>query len=44
MANKIDALLKSGGTIFVVVGAAHLVGKDGLAERLRSRGYRVEKR
>jgi uncharacterized protein YbaP (TraB family) len=26
----------------VVVGAAHLVGKDGVIELLKSRGYRVE--
>lgn len=44
MAEKIDTLLKSGGVSFVVVGAAHMVGEDGLAKRLESRGYRVEKR
>lgn len=44
MAKKIDSLLKLGGTSFVVVGAAHLVGKGGLAQRLEARGYRVEKR
>ncbi len=44
MANKIDALLKSGGASFVVIGAAHMVGEGGLAQRLKSRGYRVEKR
>lgn len=44
MADKIDTLLKSGGTSFVVVGAAHMVGEGGLARRLEARGYRVEKR
>lgn len=44
MAKKIDTLLKSGGTSFVVVGAAHMVGEGGLAQRLRSLGYQVEKR
>ncbi len=44
MAKKIDSLLKLGGTSFVVVGAAHMVGEGGLAQRLRSRGYQVEKR
>ncbi len=28
--------------ILVIVGAAHLVGRDGVVELLRSRGYRVE--
>jgi uncharacterized protein YbaP (TraB family) len=27
---------------FIVVGAAHLVGPDGLVTMLRQRGYRVE--
>lgn len=44
MAKKIDALIESGGTSFVVVGAAHMVGDGGLAQRLESLGYRVEKR
>ncbi len=44
MAMKIASLLDSGGTSFVVVGAAHLVGEGGLAHRLEARGYRVEKR
>lgn len=44
MARKIASLLESGGTSFVVVGAAHMVGEGGLAHRLESRGYRVEKR
>ena len=44
MAKKIDSLLESGGTSFIVVGAAHMVGEGGLAQRLESLGYRVEKR
>jgi uncharacterized protein YbaP (TraB family) len=44
MVKKIDALLDAGGTSFVVVGAAHMVGEGGLAQRLQSLGYRVEKR
>jgi uncharacterized protein YbaP (TraB family) len=43
MAKKIDSLLEFGGTSFVVVGAAHMVGEGGLAQRLASLGYRVEK-
>lgn len=41
---KIVALLSRSRPALVVVGAAHLVGKDGLLEGLRSRGYTVEQR
>lgn len=43
MARRISALLEAGGTTFVVVGAAHLVGPRGIAALLESRGYRLEK-
>jgi uncharacterized protein YbaP (TraB family) len=39
---KIEALLGSSGRAFIVVGAAHLVGPDGLLQMLRDEGYRVE--
>jgi hypothetical protein len=39
---KIEALAARPGTAFVVVGAAHLVGPDGLLAMLRARGYRIE--
>ena len=32
----------SGEDTLVVVGAAHLVGKNGIIELLKSRGYRLE--
>jgi uncharacterized protein len=38
----IDALLAGDRTAFVVVGAAHLVGPDGLLALLRNKGYRIE--
>lgn len=31
------------GDVLVVVGALHLLGSDGLVERLRAQGYRVER-
>ena len=31
------------GTTLVVVGALHLLGSDGVVEKLRARGYRVER-
>ncbi|KAB7764863.1 TraB/GumN family protein [Xanthomonas maliensis] len=34
---------KDQGTTLVVVGALHLLGRDGVVERLRARGYRVER-
>jgi uncharacterized protein YbaP (TraB family) len=39
---KIDALFARPGHAFVVVGAAHLVGPDGLIAMLRTKGARVE--
>ena len=39
---KIDALFTRPGRAFVVVGAAHIVGPDGLLAMLRTRGYAVE--
>jgi uncharacterized protein len=39
---KLEALFARRGRAFVVVGAAHLVGPDGLLAMLRARGYTVE--
>ena len=44
MAEKIEAFLRTGKTHFVVVGAGHLVGNDGILERLKEKGYAVEQR
>jgi uncharacterized protein len=42
MAGKIEKLLQGGETVFVVVGAAHLVGREGIVELLRGKGCKVE--
>jgi uncharacterized protein len=39
---KIEALFARDGRAFVVVGAAHLVGPDGLVQMLKAKGYAVE--
>jgi uncharacterized protein len=39
---KLEALFARKGRTFVVVGAAHLVGPDGLISLLRAKGYTVE--
>lgn len=39
---KIDALIKNGGTYFVVVGAGHLVGDKSVIALLRAKGYAIE--
>ncbi len=41
-APKLDGFLKSGQTYFVVVGAAHLGGSDGLLALMRARNCKVE--
>jgi uncharacterized protein YbaP (TraB family) len=39
---KLEPLLKRPGRALVVVGAAHLIGPDGLLAMLKARGYQVE--
>jgi uncharacterized protein YbaP (TraB family) len=39
---QIETIIEHGDPTLVVVGAAHLIGKDGVIELLKSRGYRVE--
>ncbi|TMH24196.1 MAG: TraB/GumN family protein [Betaproteobacteria bacterium] len=41
MADRIADIVRSGPKSFVAVGALHLVGKDGIVERLRRRGFTV---
>jgi hypothetical protein len=40
---NIEGCLNGSGNTMVVVGAAHLVGADGLVNLLRKRGYKVVK-
>ena len=42
---KIEQRLKAAGTddTLVVVGALHLLGSDGVVEKMRNKGYRVER-
>jgi uncharacterized protein len=42
MLSKIEGYLNSNGSYFVIVGAGHLVGKRGIVELLKSKGYVVE--
>lgn len=42
MAAKVEQLMRPQETAFIVVGAAHLVGKEGVVELLRQKGYAVE--
>ena len=39
---QIEALLSQGENALIIVGAAHLVGTNGVISLLKSRGYRVE--
>ena len=39
---RLDALLTRNGRTFVVVGAAHLIGPDGLLAMFRAKGYKVD--
>jgi uncharacterized protein len=42
MTLKIEDYLKTGETYFIVIGAGHLVGKKGIIEMLRNKGYSVK--
>jgi uncharacterized protein YbaP (TraB family) len=42
IASKIEGYLKAKENYFVVVGTAHLIGKDGIIEILKKKGYLVE--
>ena len=39
---KIEQLIKQPGEKFVLVGALHLIGEDGLLQQLAQRGYQVQ--
>jgi uncharacterized protein YbaP (TraB family) len=41
MASRIEGFLKSGKRYFVAIGSLHLLGGDGVPERLRRDGYEV---
>jgi uncharacterized protein YbaP (TraB family) len=41
---QIEKIFAQGDGGMVVVGAAHLIGKDGVIEMLKARGYRLEQR
>ncbi len=41
MMKRIEGYLAGGVTHFVAVGALHLVGRDGLIEMLKARGYKI---
>ncbi len=40
-ATSIDSIIRSGSTLFVGVGAAHLPGQRGVIEMLRAKGYKL---
>jgi uncharacterized protein YbaP (TraB family) len=40
--SRIEGYLNSNGSYFVIVGAGHLVGKRGIIELIKSKGYVVE--
>jgi uncharacterized protein YbaP (TraB family) len=42
MASKIEDCLKTGESYFIIVGAGHLVGKRGIIEILKGKGFLVE--
>ncbi len=42
-ANKVDIYIKSPEVEFLLVGAAHLIGRDSLLKMLQKKGYKIEK-
>lgn len=43
MTDSVESLIKSGENVFVVVGAAHFVGDNGIIALLEQRGYKIER-
>jgi hypothetical protein len=43
MADKISQLMQRDKTLFVVVGAGHLVGEKGIVDLLKKKGYLIER-
>lgn len=41
MANQIDEMLADGRVYFIVIGAAHLAGEQGIIKLLEDKGYRI---
>ncbi len=41
MVQKIESYLKSGKRYFVIAGAAHMIGKNGIVQTLKNKGYTV---
>jgi hypothetical protein len=42
MTGKMEEYLKGKDAVFVVVGAAHIIGDKGIAKQLRDKGYKVD--
>ena len=42
MAGRIEEFLRTDQVYFIVIGAAHLLGEQGMIEILKKQGYRVE--
>lgn len=43
MADTAEEYIQDGKTVFYVVGALHMVGKDGIVEQLMARGYTLKR-
>ncbi len=44
MTEKIEGFLKTDKNYFVVVGAGHVIGEEGIVALLRKKAYRVSQR
>ena len=42
MTDRLEKCLHSTEACFMVVGAAHVIGSEGIVKQLQARGYRVE--
>ena len=43
MSNKIEQMLRRGGSYFVVVGSGHLIGEKGIVNALKEKGYKIKR-
>ena len=41
MANKLEEFLNNDQEVFMIVGLAHVIGKDGIIELLENKNYKI---
>lgn len=43
MFDKIQGFIEKGGNYFIIAGAAHLIGNEGIVKKIESKGYKIKR-